>query len=250
MSPASAARGSGAPAVIRKYANRRLYNTATGQFVTLADLHEMIRRGDDFVVREAKTDRDITAWVLAQIVAEEAGRGNNLLSLDYLRRLLRFYHEGLGEHLSAYLESSMELFAANQRDLVRNLSNPFDPVGALAAFRELGERNAEYFTRLVQSATGGSRDPSASGASGAPSEPGEPEPPAAPGPEPPAEERGAASAASPGDDIQALRAQLLALQHRLDAIERRRDDWTSAPRPRSGSARAARSQLAGPESDE
>ena len=224
MSPESAARGSGAPAVIRKYANRRLYNTATGQFVTLADLHEMIRRGEDFVVREAKTDRDITAWVLAQIVAEEAGKGNNLLSLDYLRRLLRFYHEGLGEHLSAYLESSMELFATNQRDLVRNLSNPFDPVGALAAFRELGERNAEYFTRLVQSATGGSRDPSASGASGAPSEPGEPEPPAASGPEPPAEERMAASAASPGDDIQALRAQLLALQHRLDAIEQRRDD--------------------------
>ena len=220
MSPESAARGSGAPAVIRKYANRRLYNTATGQFVTLADLHEMIRRGDDFVVREAKTNRDITAWVLAQIVAEEAGRGNNLLSLDYLRRLLRFYHEGLGEHLSAYLESSMELFAANQRDLVRNLSNPFDPVGALATFRELGERNAEYFTRLVQSATGGGRDP---GASGAPSEPEKPDPPAASGPKPPAEEREAASAASP-DDIRALQAQLLALQHRLDAIERRRDD--------------------------
>ena len=222
MSPESAARGEpGAPAVIRKYANRRLYNTATGRFVTLADLHEMIRRGEDFVVREAKTDRDITAWVLAQIVAEEAGRGNHLLSLGYLRRLLRFYHEGLGEHLSAYLESSMDLFAANQRDLVRNLSNPFDPVGALASFRELGERNAEYFTRLVQSATGRSHDP---GASGAPLEPGKPEPPAASGPEPPAGEREAASAASPGDEIRALRAQLLALQYRLDAIERQRDD--------------------------
>ena len=218
MSPESAARGSGAPAVIRKYANRRLYNTATGRFVTLAALHEMIRRGEDFVVREAKTDRDITAWVLAQIVAEEAGRGNNLLSLGYLRRLLRFYHEGLGEHLSAYLESSMELFAANQRDLLRNVSNPFDPVGALATFRELGERNAEYFTRLVRSATGGSRGP------GDPLEPKEPEPPAATGPETPAGEREAGPAASPGDEIRALRAQLLALQHRLDAIERQRDD--------------------------
>ena len=220
MSPESTARGSGAPAVIRKYANRRLYNTAAGQFVTLADLHEMIRRGDDFVVREAKTDRDITVWVLAQIVAEEAGKGNNLLSLGYLRRLLHFYHEGLGEHLSAYLESSMDLFAANQRDLVRNLSNPFDPVGALATFRELGERNAEYFTRLVQSATGGSRD---AGAPGAPLEPGESAPPAASGPAPPAEEREAAHPASPGDDLQALRAQLLAVQRRLDAIERQRD---------------------------
>ena len=224
MSPEPAARGSGAPAVIRKYANRRLYNTATGRFVTLADLHEMIRRGDDFVVREAKTDRDITAWVLAQIVAEEAGRGNNLLSLGYLRRLLRFYHEGLGEHLSAYLESSMELFAANQRDLVRNLSNPFDPVGALATFRELGERNAEYFTRLVQSATGGGRDPGGPGDPGGhrePGEPGEPNPPAASaGPEPPAaEEREGA----PGGDIRALQEQILALQRRLDVVERQRD---------------------------
>ena len=221
MSPDPAATRPAGPAVIRKYANRRLYNTASGQFVTFADLQEMIRRGVDFVVREAKTDRDITAWVLAQIVAEEAGKGNNLLSLDYLRRLLRFYHEGLGDHLSAYLESSMELFAANQRDLVRHLSNPFDPVGALATFRELGERNAEYLARLVQSATGGSRDP---GAAGAPLEREGAKPPAASGPEQPAEEREAAPAASPGDDISALRAQLLALQRRLDAIERQRDD--------------------------
>ena len=221
MSPDPAAARPAGPAVIRKYANRRLYNTASGQFVTFADLQEMIRRGEDFVVREAKTDRDITAWVLAQIVAEEAGKGNNLLSLDYLRRLLRFYHEGLGDHLSAYLESSMELFAANQRDLVRHLSNPFDPVGALATFRELGERNAEYLARLVQSATGGSRDP---GAPGAPLEPGRPRSPAASGPEPSAEEREAVPAASPEDDIGALRAQLLDLQHRLDAIERQRGD--------------------------
>ena len=213
------------PTVIRKYANRRLYNTASGQFVTLADLHRMIRRGEDFVVREAKTERDITAWVLAQIVAEEAGKGNNLLSLGYLRRLLHFYHEGLGDHLSAYLEGSMELFAANQRDLIRNLSNPFDPIGALATFRELGERNAEYFTRLFQSATGGSHDPSASSKAGKAGEAGEPEPlsPVA-GPEPPAAAREATSAAPLGDDIRALRAQLLDLQRRLDAIERQRGD--------------------------
>ena len=217
----SASRPAG-PTVIRKYANRRLYNTASGQFVTLADLHRMIRHGEDFVVREAKTERDITAWVLAQIVAEEAGKGNNLLSLGYLRRLLHFYHEGLGDHLSAYLESSMELFAANQRDLIRNLSNPFDPVGALATFRELGERNAEYFTHLFQSPTGGSHDPSASSKAG---KAGEPEPPSpAPGPEPPAAAREATSAAPPGDDLRTLRAQLLDLQRRLDAIERQRGD--------------------------
>ncbi len=206
MSPEAAASRRAGPALIRKYANRRLYNTASGQFVTLADLHEMIRRGEDFVVREAKTDRDITAWVLAQIVAEEAGKGNNLLPLGYLRRLLHFYHEGLGDHLSAYLESSMELFAENQRDLLRHLSNPFDPVGALATFRELGERNAEHFTRLF---TPGGRDPAAASEK-------HPEPPP-PGPP-------AASANAPEEDIRALQEQLLALQRRLDAIERRRGE--------------------------
>ena len=202
------------PTVIRKYANRRLYDTASGRFVTFADLHEMVRRGEDFVVREAKTERDLTAWVLARIVAEEAGRGNHLLSLGYLRRLLHFYHEGLGEHLSAYLESSMDLFAENQRDLLRRLANPFDPAGALAAFRELGERNAEHFTRLFRSAAGGSRG--SAGGSGSTAPGSAPARPSAAGHE--------AEPAAPtsGDDVQALRAQLLDLQRRLDAIERQR----------------------------
>ena len=207
MSPETVDPRPAEPAFIRKYANRRLYNTASGQFVTLADLHEMIRRGKEFVVREAKTDRDITASILAQIVAEEAGKGNNLLSLGYLRRLLHFYHEGLGDHLSAYLEQSMELFAANQRDLLRHMSNPFDPIKALAAFRELGERNAEHFTRLFR--------PAGQGTAATPEEPESPaaEPQAAPAPAP-----------APGDDIRALRAQLLAIQRRLDAIERQRGE--------------------------
>ena len=210
MSPGSATPRSTGPAVIRKYANRRLYNTASGQFVTLADLHQMIGRGEDFVVREAKTERDITAWILAQIVAEEAGKGNNLLSLGYLRRVLHFYHEGLGDHLSAYLESSMELFEANQRDLLRQLSNPFDPAGALATFRELGERNAEYLARLFRPASGVSRRPDAAPADLEVSEP-------------PGAERDAAPADAPEDDIQSLREQLFAIQRRLDAVERGRN---------------------------
>ena len=202
------------PTVIRKYANRRLYDTASGRFVTFADLHEMVRRGEDFVVREANTERDLTAWVLARIVAEEAGRGNHLLSLGYLRRLLHFYHEGLGEHLSAYLESSMELFAENQRDLLRRLANPFDPAGALAAFRELGERNAEHLARVFRSAAGGSRGPTAGSGSTAPGF--APPRPSAAGHE------AEPTAPTSGDDVQVLRAQLLDLQRRLDAIERQR----------------------------
>ena len=194
------------PAVIRKYANRRMYNTASGQFVTLADLQAMVRRGEDFVVREAKTDRDITVSVLAQIVAEEAGKGNNLLSSGYLRRLLHFYHEGLGDQVAAYLERSLEVFDANRRDLLRHLSNPFDPVGALATFRELGERNAEHFARLFTPGDGrpsSSVSPAARRARAAPDE-GD-----APGPE-------------PQDEIRTLREQLASIQRRLDAIERER----------------------------
>ena len=196
--------GSAGPAVIRKYANRRLYNTASGQFVTLSDLQAMVRRGEDFVVREAKTDRDITVSVLAQIVAEEAGKGNNLLSSGYLRRLLHFYHEGLGDHLSEHLERSMEVFDANRRDLLRHLSNPFDPVGALATFRELGERNSEHFARLF---TPGSDHASAPASPAAGRKRAEPEPADVPG-------------QGQEDEIRSLREQLLAIQRRLDAIER------------------------------
>lgn len=196
------------PAVIRKYANRRLYNTANGQFATLADLQAMVKRGEDFVVREAKTDRDITVSVLAQIVAEEAGKGNHLLSSAYLRRLLHFYHEGLGDHLAAYLERSMEIFDANRRDLLRHLSNPFDPVGALATFRELGERNAEHFTRMFAPGSGrasASASPASVRTRAAPDEPDTPGSP-------------------PEDEIRALREQLRAIQRRLDAIERGQSD--------------------------
>ena len=209
MNAKSSEPGSAGPAVIRKYANRRLYNTASGQFVTLADLQSMVRRDEDFVVREAKTDRDITVSILAQIVAEEAGKGNNLLSSGYLRRLLHFYHEGLGDHLAAYLERSMEVFDANRRDLVRHLSNPFDPAGALATFRELGERNAEHFTRLFTAGTEHAPTVASPAAGRKRAAPERAETAGPPDPE-------------PEDEIRALRDQLLAIQRRLDAIERRR----------------------------
>ena len=195
-----------APAVIRKYANRRLYNTANGQFVTLADLQAMVRRGEEFVVREAKTDRDITVSVLAQIVAEEAAKGNNLLSSDYLRRLLLYYHEGLGEHLSAYLERSMDVL---RRESARPPPPPVEPLrsGRGRSRRSASSVNATRSTSRACSLRGSTI------ASADMDDRTERE----------AAESAQAPAAAERDDIPALRAQLLAIQRRLDDIERERE---------------------------
>lgn len=182
-----------APRLIRKYANRRLYDTVAGRFATLDDLHDMIKRGEDFTVWEARTDRDITCSILAQILAEETGKGREPLPLDHLRQVLRLYHDGFGAQLASYLEHSMALFAENQRRLLRGIGNPFDPAGMLDAFREMGERNAAFLERAV------------SGFSGRPE---------APHPEAPGADGGKRG------EIAALRDQLAAVQRRLDEIER------------------------------
>ena len=183
-----------APRLIRKYANRRLYDTAAGRFVTLDDLHDMIKRGEDFTVREARTGRDITCSVLAQILAEETGKGREPLPLDHLRQVLRLYHDGLGAQLASWLEHSMALFAENQRRLLRGIGAPFDPAGMLDAFREMGQRNAAFLERA---------------ASGFPARPEAP-PPQTPG-----------AQGGESGEIAALRDQLAAVQRRLDEVERK-----------------------------
>ena len=108
-----------APTTIKKYANRRLYDTAASRYVALDDLAAMVRDGAGFVVVEAKTGRDLTRTVLTQIVVEEGIKERSLLSVDFLRQLIGFHGDGLQMLLSRYLDQMMHAFAENQAQIRR-----------------------------------------------------------------------------------------------------------------------------------
>ncbi len=142
------------PVVIKKYANRRLYNTATASFVRLDDLHRMVKDGELFTVRDEKTGRDITASVLAQIIAEEETRGNSVLPHAYLRQVLKAYSEGVGPQLAAYLERSMEAFASHQHSVAEQMGKMFDPGTAFDRMADMSRRNLEEFQRSLAALSG------------------------------------------------------------------------------------------------
>jgi polyhydroxyalkanoate synthesis repressor PhaR len=100
--------------VIKKYANRRLYNTGSSSYVTLEHLREMVQQGVDFVVYDAKTNEDITRSVLAQIIFEEESKGPNLLPIQFLRQLIGFYGDQMQSFVPSYLEMSLAAFAQQQ----------------------------------------------------------------------------------------------------------------------------------------
>src|SRR5689334_13783440 len=116
----------GAPServVIKKYANRRLYNTASSSYVTLEHLSEMVKRGVDFVVYDAKTNEDITRSVLTQIIFEEESQGQSLLPIQFLRQLIGFYGNNMQAFLPSYLELSLATFAQQQEQLHKHMSS-------------------------------------------------------------------------------------------------------------------------------
>jgi len=115
------ASGNDGPITIKKYANRRLYNTATSSYVTLDHLCQMVQDGVDFVVYDAKTGEDITRPVLTQIIVEEEAKGQNLLPIKFLRQLIGFYGDSLQWMVPRYLEHMMEDFATNQERLRHSL---------------------------------------------------------------------------------------------------------------------------------
>jgi polyhydroxyalkanoate synthesis repressor PhaR len=102
------------PTAIKKYANRRLYNTGTSTYVTLDDLAEMVRKGEEFVVTDAKTNEDITRSVLTQIIFELESQGQNLLPVDFLRQLIRFYGDQMQVLVPSYLQFSMDNLTREQ----------------------------------------------------------------------------------------------------------------------------------------
>jgi len=136
------------PITIKKYANRRLYNTGTSTYVTLEDLATMVKDGDDFVVFDAKTGEDITRAVLAQIIFEQENKegGQNLLPINFLRQLIRFYGDSMQMLVPRYLEVSLESLTQQQEKFRSQMASAFGASG-FGPLEEQVRRNMEMFEK-------------------------------------------------------------------------------------------------------
>jgi polyhydroxyalkanoate synthesis repressor PhaR len=139
-----------APITIKKYANRRLYNTATSSYVTLDHLCQMVKDGKDFVVYDAKTGEDITRSVLTQIIVEEESKGQNLLPISFLRQLIGFYGDNMQWVVPRYLEYSMQAFARNQEQMRDYFQNTLGGMFPFGTFEEVGKQNLAMFERAMR----------------------------------------------------------------------------------------------------
>jgi polyhydroxyalkanoate synthesis repressor PhaR len=137
------------PAIVKKYANRRLYNTATSSYVTLDDLSRMVRAGDHFVVYDARSGEDLTRSILTQIILEEDGKGRNLLPINFLRQLIGYYDDSLRAFLPRYLEVSMENFAANQEQIRRYIEGTLGQFFPMSQFEDMARQNMALFQRAA-----------------------------------------------------------------------------------------------------
>jgi polyhydroxyalkanoate synthesis repressor PhaR len=139
-----------APVVIKKYANRRLYNTATSAYVTLDHLSQMVKDKTDFVVFDAKTGEEITRSVLTQIIVEEENKGGQtLLPIPFLRQLISFYGDSLQGVVPQYLEMSMSQFAKNQEQMRTYLQNAFG-FNPFQQFESMGKQNMAMFENAMR----------------------------------------------------------------------------------------------------
>jgi polyhydroxyalkanoate synthesis repressor PhaR len=135
------------PVTIKKYANRRLYNTGTSSYVTLEDLATMVKAGEDFVVYDAKSGEDITRSVLAQIIFEQENKeGQNLLPINFLRQLIRFYGDSMQMLVPRYLEVSIESLTREQEKFRQQIAQAFGG-GPFGALEDQARRNMEIFER-------------------------------------------------------------------------------------------------------
>ena len=139
------------PVVIKKYANRRLYNTQTSSYVTLDHLCEMVKDGVEFEVRDARTGEDITRSVLTQIIFEEENKGQNLLPIRFLRQLIRMYGDSLQAFVPGYLDMTMESFSKNQDAMKDRIAEAFG--GGNQMVENLTRQNLAMFERAMQTWT-------------------------------------------------------------------------------------------------
>ncbi|UDF02762.1 polyhydroxyalkanoate synthesis repressor PhaR [Asticcacaulis sp. AND118] len=205
-----AKRGDQERVVIKKYANRRLYNTATSSYVTLDNLSDMVRQNIDFVVYDAKTGDDITRGVLAQIIFEEESRGQNLLPIQFLRQLISFYGDSMQNLLPTYLEMSLDGFAKQQERFRSQFSQAFGGAPGLGYFDEQVAQNLAMFDRAMRMFSPFSF--AAPGATAGGVQPAEA--PAAPQP--------AAAPARDSDQVNELRQQIEAMKAQIDQLATRK----------------------------
>jgi len=147
--------------VIKKYANRRLYNTEKSSYVTLDHLAEMVREGQDFVVIDAKSSEDITRSVLTQIIFEEESKVHNMLPTKFLRQLIGLYGDSVQGFVPGYLEASMDAFAKNQDGLRDQMQGVLSGNPAMAGFEALARQNMDWFDsamRMFTPAAGGATE--------------------------------------------------------------------------------------------
>ena len=138
------------PVVVKKYANRRLYNTESSSYITLENLAEMVRAGRDFVVYDAKTGDDITRGVLTQIIVEEEGKGHNLLPTNFLRQLIGFYGGAMQGVVPGYLEQAMKAFTQHQEQMQAAMKRTVGSMSSLFPFgnmEEIGRQNMAMIDR-------------------------------------------------------------------------------------------------------
>jgi len=138
------------PVIIKKYANRRLYNTSTSSYVTLDDLAGMVREQQDFVVYDAKTNDDITRSVLTQIIVEEESKGTNLLPVSFLRQLIALYGDSLQALVPKYLEHSMSSFTQNQERMRHYINNALGGMFPFGSLEELSRKNMEFMDQAFR----------------------------------------------------------------------------------------------------
>lgn len=149
-SAATATGGGKTPITIKKYANRRLYNTATSSYVTLEALAAMVKDGEDFVVFDAKSGEDITRSVLTQIIFEEEAKGEYLLPINFLRQLIRFYGDSMQTFVPGYLEMSLSSLTAQQEQFREQVTRSFGDNAGFAAMDALARQNREWFENAMR----------------------------------------------------------------------------------------------------
>jgi len=189
------------PVVVKKYANRRLYNTETSSYITLDNLADMIRAGRDFVVYDAKSGEDITRGVLTQIIVEEESKGSSMLPTAFLRQLIGFYGGSLQGVVPRYLEHAMASFARQQqqiRQMMQQTLSPFLPAGV----EEMGRQQMAMFERAFAMFNPFHRGDEAAGEEAAPE---------------PAAEQPPALTSEEKEELERLRAEVASLRQQLTA---------------------------------